>query len=641
MVRGLLRQGLAVAGGLVIAAIASQFPEGAIVSPALADALANWNFNPTTHHLEVTVKAGTKPRYFLMAQPARIVLDLPDTSIGDVKTQAAYSGPIRQIRVSQFQPGITRIVMELSPNVTLAPGQVQLENAGTTAGNDRWVLRPLIAQASAPASASKPAAQAAPAKEPTPPAPIAPRSAPAQAAPPAKEPAPPTADITPSTPPVIDKKSAPVDQKPTAALPSPRPADDTPLPATGSETPAKPAEVKVTVPPPVAADNRTSSETAAAIAPPADSSDTAAPGKARDLLPPGASSAAVSPAPSPRASTAASLDILPALAPGATTAPSVTVPPLDAKQPPLQSNRSTPPQSDRPSPAASTSEAIPSQDQRGQTPEADIPTALPTVSVPNQTVKIPPLNSSAPAAPVDASTPLPPSAAAMPSSTATAPPIQPEAASSTPSVSVPALQSDAGASAATSAALQSETVRQPNAAPVIEFGQPLPQATAIRRSSQGRLPAGTLLSLRYPGTKSLSLKADNPQQEVLMLQTDVRDESGNVLLLEGSQVIGRFETNSAGSRFVAQAISIGGRNVPLEAESSSLTGGRDVSDRKLVRNSGIGALAGGILGSFSGLGILGGAATGAAITVVTSPKPATIEPGQIFQVRLLQDLPLR
>lgn len=609
-VKGRLLQGLAAIGGLAIATIAS---------PALAEALANWNFNPATNHLEVTVKAGTKPRYFLMAQPARIVLDLPDTSIGDVKTQAAYSGAIRQIRVSQFQPGITRIVMELSPEVRLAPGQVKLESAEAAAGNTRWVLRPLIARASAPSSASQPAAQ-----EPTPPAsaPVTPRSSPTPAAVPAQKPAPATPAITspgnseaiaPSTPLVANQKPALPPQTPATDSPPSRPADEPALPAAEDIKPAKPAEVKVSVPPPASVSNLPTAAPAAPITPVGNSEATAPPapeasppaGKARDLLAPGASSASVSVAPSRRSPAAANarttLDIPPPLnqTPAKTNAPSVSVPPL---------GRSEAPQPDRsPTASAPLVQSSPS--------DAEVSNALPTVSVPNSTsaasstVSVPPLKASptpAPVGPVEAATPLPPAASSA----------QP------PAVTVPPTQS------------------QPdlNSAPVIEFGQPLPQVAAIRRVDQGRLPAGTPLSLRYPGTASLSLKADNPQQEVLLLQTDVRDESGKVLLPEGSQVIGRFETTSAGSRFIAQAISLRGRNLPLEAESNSLTGGRNVSDRQLIQNSGIGALAGGILGSFSGLGILGGAATGAAITVVTSPKPATIEPGQIFQVRLRQDL---
>ncbi len=114
------------------------------IAPAQAASLTQWKYDPTANQLELTVKDGTTPRYFLMAQPARIVVDLPDTSVGEVATQKTYSGAVRSIRVSQFKPGLARIVIELSPDVSLAPGQVKLEKVS---GNSRWILQPLIAGA--------------------------------------------------------------------------------------------------------------------------------------------------------------------------------------------------------------------------------------------------------------------------------------------------------------------------------------------------------------------------------------------------------------------------------------------------------------------------------------------------------------
>ncbi|MEG4107979.1 hypothetical protein [Microcoleus sp. S13_C5] len=46
-----------------------------------------------------------------------------------------------------------------------------------------------------------------------------------------------------------------------------------------------------------------------------------------------------------------------------------------------------------------------------------------------------------------------------------------------------------------------------------------------------------------------------------------------------------------------------------------------------------------LLSGFSGIGLLAGAAAGAATTYVAAPQPATIQPGQILQVQLTEDLP--
>lgn len=198
--------------------------------------------------------------------------------------------------------------------------------------------------------------------------------------------------------------------------------------------------------------------------------------------------------------------------------------------------------------------------------------------------------------------------------------------------------------------------------PIIEFGQPLPPSlaplsplslgtaqpstvlpsavlmSASKNPGDVVLPSGTLLNLRYPGTDTLNLRSTTAQQEVLLLQTEVRDSLGRVLLPVDSLVIGRFETQNAGSRFITQAIAMQGRNVPLRAESEVLAGDRTIKSSNLAINSGIGAVAGGVLGGGSGAGAAGGAVAGAALTYLTAPKTANIAPGQMLQVRLLEDL---
>lgn len=119
---------------------------------ALAAPLENWRFDPNTNQLEVIVPAGIKPRYSFLANPTRIVLDLPNTQVGQAKPQASYAGAVRQVRVFQLQPDTARIVLELAPNQTLETQQVQLRQAQKSQkGSDRWTLRPIFV-ASAPSA---------------------------------------------------------------------------------------------------------------------------------------------------------------------------------------------------------------------------------------------------------------------------------------------------------------------------------------------------------------------------------------------------------------------------------------------------------------------------------------------------------
>lgn len=185
----------------------------------------------------------------------------------------------------------------------------------------------------------------------------------------------------------------------------------------------------------------------------------------------------------------------------------------------------------------------------------------------------------------------------------------------------------------------------------IPFGQPLPRQSLAsgQASNFGTLgtlgtsqldillPKGTRLSLLYPGTTSLPLEPKPDRQDVLLLQGGVIDTNGNTIIPVNTPVVGHFETDRNGSYFVVEAIHLNGRTIPLNAKSFVMDGDKEVEGRTLFRNSGIGGLGIFILSGLSGIGLLAGAAAGAATTYVTAPQPATIEPGQIVEVRLMED----
>jgi hypothetical protein len=105
--------------------------------------LEDWRFSPKALQLEMTLSAASKPHYFYLTQPSRIVVDLPDTKLGHVSTRENYSGTIQSVRVAQLKTGVTRIVMDLAPGTFLDPKQVQLQPVSSN-NPTHWVLRPLI-----------------------------------------------------------------------------------------------------------------------------------------------------------------------------------------------------------------------------------------------------------------------------------------------------------------------------------------------------------------------------------------------------------------------------------------------------------------------------------------------------------------
>ncbi|MBD2614225.1 AMIN domain-containing protein [Nostoc punctiforme FACHB-252] len=141
------------------AAIAFETSSIAVTAVAKLD---NWRFSPKTQQLEITLSTPTTPRYFYLAQPPRLVVDLPNTKLGDVTTQQSYSGVIKSIRVSQLNENATRIVLDLAPGTVLNANKVQLQPVSRK-NPTRWVLRPVI---SGKSTAVKPVNSAPPAKKP-------------------------------------------------------------------------------------------------------------------------------------------------------------------------------------------------------------------------------------------------------------------------------------------------------------------------------------------------------------------------------------------------------------------------------------------------------------------------------------------
>jgi N-acetylmuramoyl-L-alanine amidase len=121
--------------------------------------LNNWQFNPQAQQLEINLSATTTPQYFYLAQPPRLVLDLPNTTLGKVLTQKNYKGAIQSIRVSQFNENVTRIVLDLAQETQLQPNQVQLQPISQQKPT-RWVFKPRISYnstSSKPGNSSSPA----------------------------------------------------------------------------------------------------------------------------------------------------------------------------------------------------------------------------------------------------------------------------------------------------------------------------------------------------------------------------------------------------------------------------------------------------------------------------------------------------
>ncbi|MEO0408536.1 MAG: N-acetylmuramoyl-L-alanine amidase [Cyanobacteria bacterium P01_A01_bin.135] len=152
--RILVSSGLGMLGALLLA------------SPALAARLESWQFNTDAERLLFTTDEVVRPRAQLLQNPTRILIDLPDTRAVDVDRLQAIGGAVRQVRVDQLTPQVTRLTIEYNDGYTIDPRQVRVQGLTPTQWQvqlpaaRRGSVRP-ISQPTRPASPapSRPVAQ--------------------------------------------------------------------------------------------------------------------------------------------------------------------------------------------------------------------------------------------------------------------------------------------------------------------------------------------------------------------------------------------------------------------------------------------------------------------------------------------------
>lgn len=123
------------------------------ISPAWAEQIENWSFDEDKSELTFSLPDTVLPKFFLLAEPPRLVLDVP-AAIGDAQPDQNYGGVVQTIRVAQHTPEQVRVVIELAPDIELAPEQADIQFDDRD-GQRHWRFRPLLAEgavANVPAS---------------------------------------------------------------------------------------------------------------------------------------------------------------------------------------------------------------------------------------------------------------------------------------------------------------------------------------------------------------------------------------------------------------------------------------------------------------------------------------------------------
>jgi N-acetylmuramoyl-L-alanine amidase len=104
--------------------------------PAEAAQLQIWRFDADDNRLTFTTDETVQPRVQLIANPTRLVIDLPDTTLSQAPVDESIGGTVRAVRVGQLDATTARIVIELEPGYTIDPQQVRVRSTSST----RWTV---------------------------------------------------------------------------------------------------------------------------------------------------------------------------------------------------------------------------------------------------------------------------------------------------------------------------------------------------------------------------------------------------------------------------------------------------------------------------------------------------------------------
>lgn len=108
-----------------------------MVAPAQAATLQYWRFDAQANQLVFSTDRDVQPTAQMLANPTRIVVDLPNTQLGGSTTRQAVGGVVREVRAGQFDAQTTRLVIEFAPGYRLDPRAVQVQGVRP----NQWVVQ--------------------------------------------------------------------------------------------------------------------------------------------------------------------------------------------------------------------------------------------------------------------------------------------------------------------------------------------------------------------------------------------------------------------------------------------------------------------------------------------------------------------
>ncbi|QQE63417.1 N-acetylmuramoyl-L-alanine amidase [Leptolyngbya sp. BL0902] len=130
-----------------------------VVAPAQAATLQYWWFDAQSNQLIFTTDGSVQPTAQMLANPTRVVVDLPNTQLGGSTRRQSVGGNVREVRAGQFDAQTTRLVIEFAPGYSLDPQAVRVQGVRP----NQWVVQLPGSTTNAPGNAAPPTGEATPA----------------------------------------------------------------------------------------------------------------------------------------------------------------------------------------------------------------------------------------------------------------------------------------------------------------------------------------------------------------------------------------------------------------------------------------------------------------------------------------------
>ncbi len=102
-----------------------------------ASQLQSWYFDSSQNQLHLTTTSEVQPKAFVLENPNRLVIDLPETDLNSDTVKQTFSNAVKEIRIGEPDGKTTRFVVELAPGYHISPRNLSIKGDSRS----HWIVK--------------------------------------------------------------------------------------------------------------------------------------------------------------------------------------------------------------------------------------------------------------------------------------------------------------------------------------------------------------------------------------------------------------------------------------------------------------------------------------------------------------------